>query len=71
MARAKYLPPWLSNIVRETGAHFMCILSKAAERGVSITPENEAKIRELANECVREGKLVPVKKFLMKLGLAK
>ncbi|MEM1606193.1 MAG: hypothetical protein QXW41_08125 [Fervidicoccaceae archaeon] len=67
MSRAKYLPPTVSRIVKETGAHFMCILSKAAARGVSLT--DEAGVRAIAVECVTEGKEVPIRKFLKRLGL--
>ena len=70
MARAKYIPPVVSEVVKETGAHFMCILAKAADRGINVRTASKEEIRRLAEECVREGKVVPVKKLLQKVGAA-
>lgn len=66
MARgAKYLPRAVSEAVKATGAHFMCILSKAVTRGYTRADlEDPAKVRPLADECVREGKVVPIRKLL-------
>jgi len=69
MARPKYIPEVVSEVVKETGAHFMCILAKAAERGINVATASKEEIRRLAEECVREGKLVPVLKVLQRAGV--
>ena len=69
MTRAKYLPDWFSEIVKRTGAHFMCMLSKGAKEGIPLKPEAKPEWERIAKECVREGKLVPVRKFFKELGL--
>jgi len=65
----KYLPDWLSSIVRERGVHFMCVLRKGYERlragaDIKLTPEYADVWRHIADECEREGKLVPIRKFI-------
>jgi len=69
MARAKYLPTAVSEVVKETGAHFMCVLRKAVERGIDIRTASVDALRPIAEECVREGKLVPIRKYLARIGL--
>jgi len=69
MARAKYIPPAVSEIVKETGAHFMCVIKKAVERGIDIKTATKETLRPIAEECVREGKLVPIRKYLARIGL--
>jgi len=65
----KYIPPVVSEVVKETGAHFMCVISKAIERGIDLKRASKEEVRKLAEECVREGKLVPVLAVLRKAGL--
>jgi len=69
MAR-KYLPDWLSDVAKRHGAHFMCVLSKGAKAGLPLKPEARPEWDKIAEECAREGKVVPIKKFLGRLGLA-
>jgi len=69
MARAKYIPPAVSEIVKETGAHFMCVIKKAVERGIDVKTASKETLRPIAEECVREGKLVPIRKYLARIGL--
>jgi hypothetical protein len=65
---AKYLPDWISSEVKATGVHFMCILRKARARGLK-GEDIKARLKELSEECRREGKYVPVKKLLIETGL--
>ena len=65
----KYIPPAVSEVVKETGAHFMCVISKAIEKGIDLKTATAAQLRPIAEECVREGKLVPVLAVLRKAGL--
>jgi len=65
----KYIPDVVSEVVKETGAHFMCIIRKAIDRGIDLRTASKEEIRKLAEECVREGKLVPVLKVLREAGL--
>ena len=71
MARPKYIPPAVSEVVKETGAHFMCVISKAIDRGIDLSKATVADLRPIAEACVREGKLVPVLAVLKRAGLIK
>jgi hypothetical protein len=66
---AKYIPANVSAVVKETGAHFMCVIKKAIARGIDLRTATVEQLRPLAEECVREEKLVPVLKVLRKAGL--
>ncbi|MEM2389057.1 MAG: hypothetical protein QW215_02345 [Ignisphaera sp.] len=65
---AKYLPAQISDVVKETGAHPMCILRKIVTRGLR-WPVPVDQLRAVANECVAEGKQVPVLKYLRQAGI--
>ncbi len=67
MARAKYLPVEISSVIKETGAHPMCILSKIVGRKLK-WPVDAATLRSIADECTREEKYVPVVKLLRAIG---
>lgn len=65
---AKYLPPQISDVVKNTGAHPMCILRKIVTRGLR-WPVDAGTLNTIANECVGENKLVPVLKYMKQAGI--
>lgn len=65
---AKYLPAEISDVVKATGAHPMCILRKIVTKGLR-WPVPVDQLRAIANECTAENRYVPVLKYLRQAGI--
>jgi len=72
----KYLPEWLSDLIKQYGVHHISVMKKALELSFrenrpivvkrsleDLTLEELEFWKRVVEECAREGKYIPVKKF--------